>query len=97
MYAKIIDGIFTKAPNKLSIEIDGQGYTVFNPTAEMLIEQGWKPVEETEHGDAQTGFTYVPTYTETENAIVQQWELVSEDDLEISAEQALGIIMGESE
>ena len=91
MYAKIIDGVFTIAPKKIPVTIDGKPYTQFNPTAENLLAQGWKPVTETEHGDAPVGYEYKPTYTETETEIVQSWALVETD---LTAEQALNIITG---
>ena len=39
-YAKLIDGQIVYAPRKLSV---GK-YVVYNPTPEMLIADGWKPV-----------------------------------------------------
>ena len=90
-YAKIIDGVFTLAPRKIQIIIDDVPYTQYNPTAENLLAQGWKPVTETSHGDAPAGYEYRPVYTDSGESIVQSWELV---ERELSADEALSIITG---
>lgn len=92
MRAKIIDGVFTPAPNKISRVIDGVEYNTYNPTDEMLAEQGWLEVIETEPGEAPEGYHYEPTYTEENNTIVQGWELV--EDTDIPDNEALNIILG---
>lgn len=98
MRAKLIDGEIRFAPRKIRREIDGEMYTTYNPTDEMLAEQGWLPVVEAEMpDDAPEGYHYEPTYTEwqteTEREILQEWELVENSD-DISADEALEIIMG---
>lgn len=94
MRAKIIDGVFTPAPRKIEREIDGEDYITYNPTDEMLAEQGWLLVVETDPpGDAPEGYHYEPTYTEEGGEIVQGWELVQDPD-DISDSEALEIIMG---
>lgn len=106
IYAKLINGNLISAPRKLEIEmtfdIDGEPvtdiYTVYNPTAEQYASQGWLPVVENEMpDDAPDGYHYEPTYTEWSNEIHQGWELVEDPidpDPEISADEALEIIMG---
>jgi len=92
MRAKIIDGVFTPAPRKIQREIDGEQYITYNPTDEMLAEQGWLTVVETPvPGDAPEGYHYEPIYTEESGEIVQSWELV---EAELSADEALSIITG---
>ena len=91
MRAKIIDGVFTPAPRKIEREIDGEQYITYNPTDEMLAEQGWLNVVETPvPGDAPEGYHYEPTYTEwqteTGREIRQDWMLVQD---EITEEIAL--------
>ena len=95
-YAKIIDGVFTLAPRKMQTEIDGELYNVYNPPEEMLIEDNWLPVIETEPGEPVEGYHYEDHYEEQENQIVQIWELVSNDEMEISGDEALSIILGEA-
>ena len=79
MRAKIIDDEIVFAPRKIEREIDGEQYVTYNPTDEMLAEQGWLPVIETEHPEAPEGYHYEPTYTEESGEIVQGWELVETD------------------
>ena len=98
MRAKIIDGVFTLAPRKINREIDEEPYITYNPTDEMLAEQGWLPVIETDPpDDPPEGYHYEATYTEwqteTGNEILQEWELIQNSD-EISDSEALEIIMG---
>lgn len=94
MMAKIIDGELVLAPNKINREIDGEPYVTYNPTDEMLAEQGWLEVVETPMpGDAPEGYHYEPTYTEDGGEIVQGWEL-TEDPPDISDSEALEIILG---
>ena len=91
MNAKIIDGVFTIAPKKINRIIDGQEYITFNPTDEMLAEQGWKPVTETAHEEPPAGYEYIPVYTDNGDTILQSWELI---ERELSADEALSIITG---
>lgn len=98
MRAKIIDGVLVYAPRKIKREIDGGTYVTYNPTDEMLAEQGWLIVVETPiPGDAPEGYHYEPTYTEwqteTGREILQEWMLVQDPD-DISDSEALEIIMG---
>lgn len=91
MYAKIIDGFLTPAPRKIQREIDGAQYVTYNPTDEMLAEQGWKPFTETAHEEAPAGYEYRPVYTDAGDTILQSWELT---ERELSADEALSIITG---
>lgn len=94
MRAKLIDGVLVYAPRKIKREIDGRTYVTYNPTDEMLAEQGWLLVVETPvPGDAPEGYHYEPTYTEEGGEIVQGWVLVQDPD-DISDSEALDIIMG---
>lgn len=97
MKAKIINGEIVFAPYKIDREIDGEMYTTYNPTDEMLSEQGWLSVIETSMPDNTTeGYHYEASYVEDNNEIVRIWSLVAdpEPSNEISADEALAIIMG---
>ena len=97
MRAKLIDGEMILAPRKINREIDGEPYTTYNPTDEMLAEQDWLPVVETDPpDDPPEGYHYKATYSEVDDEIVQGWELV-EDPEEISDSEALEIILGGGE
>lgn len=82
-YAKLIDDQIQFAPRKLIV---GE-YTVYNPTPEMLIAEGYKPVRyadpPTEPGE---GYQWSETWSETESEIVQGWVLV---EVPITEEEAL--------
>ena len=93
MYAKFIDRVLTSAPRKIK---DGDAVT-YNPTAEMLLALGYKPVRYTAEPDAVEGYYYEMTWTETEDEIVQGWTAVedpyadeaSPDDVEEALEGIL--------
>lgn len=92
MMAKFIDGVFTPAPNKISRVIDGVEYNTYNPTEEILIEEGWVQVTETEPGEAPEGYHFEPYYEEQNGDIVQLWEQV--EDTDIPDNESLDIILG---
>lgn len=93
MYGKLIDGVLRAAPKKLP----GDGVVVYNPPAEMFLQQGWKPVTFTEPpDDPPEGCTYESGWEEQENAIVQTWTLVELPD-EIDGAEAWEILFGEGE
>ena len=68
-YAKLIDGAIVYAPRKLRLET----VTVYNPTPEMLIAEGYKPVVYTEPPETQPGYVAAPGWEETTDEIVQVW------------------------
>lgn len=95
MRAKIIDGVFTPAPRKIQREIDGETYTTYNPTDEMLADAGWLPVVETPiPGDAPDGYHYEATYAEESGEIVQGWELA---ETEYTDSEVFDILFGGDE
>ena len=79
-YAKLIDGAIVYAPRKLRLET----VTVYNPTPEMLIAEGYKPVRYTDAPIVTPGYIAVPGWTETATEIVQVWTVelapVSEEE-----------------
>lgn len=87
-YAKLINGELVAAPRRIRLET----HTVFNPPAELLEEQGYKPVRYTEPPEVEEGFVAVPGWEETEEEIVQTWTVEPEGD--ISDAEALEILMG---
>ena len=84
-YAKLIDGEFVLAPRKIIRIINDISYTTYNPTDEMLAEQGWLPVVYTDPPYAPEGHHYEPTYTEESGEIVQGWVIVQDEITEESA------------
>ena len=92
IYAKLINGSISYAPSRLRLET----VTVYNPTPEMLIAVGYKPVRYTDPPEVQHGYVAVPGWEETETEIVQMWTVEEEPD-EISEERAYRILAGEEE
>ena len=93
MYGKLIDNELKAAPPKLP----GNGVNVWNPPAEMYLEQGWKPVTFNDPpDDAPEGYHYENGWEENESAIVQTWTLVESPD-DIDEAEAWEILFGEGE
>ena len=94
MYAKLQNGMLIRAPST----VKWHGCMVNNPSAEKLMELGYKPVVYTDMPtDAETGKHYESTWEETETEIVQTWTLADDPEYpepELSSDEALNIIMG---
>ena len=94
MYAKLQNGILRSAPRT----VKWHGCTVNNPSADKLVELGYKPVRYTDMPEnTESGKHYESGWTETETEIVQTWNLVEDPvypEPEISSEEVLNIIMG---
>ena len=97
MYAKLINGALRSAPKK----VDYNGKVIFNPPEEILLDMGYFPVTYTDMpSDALNGQHYESHWEQTDTEIVQVWTLVDdpvEPEPELSAEEALDIIMGVAE
>lgn len=97
MYAKLTNGILRSAPKK----VDYNGKTIFNPPEDVLLDMGYFPVAYTDMPtDAPDGKHYESRWEQTDTEIVQVWTLVdntAEPEPELSADEALNIIMGVAE
>ena len=79
MYAKLENNTLIPAPHRIVLS----GMQIFNPTADQLIQAGYKPITETPMpGDAPDGQHYDPTYTDTGDTITQGWTLVENEEVE---------------
>ena len=87
-YAKLIDGKIIFAPRKLV----GETTTVYNPTPEMLMAEGYKPVRFTEPPEVPEGYIAVPSWQDEGFEIVQVWHIEEAPD-EIDAEEAMEILL----
>jgi len=108
MYARLEHGTLISAPKEIKLRrlviIDEETsetaerlFSFRNPTAEQYAEAGYLPVIESAPPEAPEGYHYEPDYTEDGGEIVQVWELVEDPDpeeQEVSAEEALDIILG---
>ena len=73
MYAKLQNGVLYSAPKT----VIWNGCTVNNPSAEKLMELGYKPVIHTDMPEnTETGKHYESSWTESETEINQSWTLV---------------------
>jgi hypothetical protein len=71
-YAKLINNYPQYAPNPI---LHG-GLWYGNPPGSIYEAEGYKIVQYTEVPEAPSGYYYAETWTETEDVIVQGWELV---------------------
>lgn len=75
MYAKLQKGMLISAPRT----VKWHGCMVNNPSAEKLMELGYKPVVYTDMPtDVETGKHYESSWTETEAEITQMWNLADD-------------------
>ena len=89
MYAKLIDGNLQPAPNPIFID----PWWIGNPTPEMLIAEGYKPVIYTDPPETQPGYIAVPGWTENALEIAQVWTVEPEPD-DVDADRAMEILFG---
>lgn len=91
MYAKLINGALIVAPRKLPI-----GSTiVYNPSEDMLLAEGYKPVVYTAEPETEPGYYAESRWEDQGDSIVQVWTIVEEPaDMDIPDEEAFSIIMG---
>lgn len=91
MYAKLENGVLIRAPKMMDV---GENH-VYNPTAEQLLAAGYKPVQYTEPaGEAPEGYAWDSGWEDTGETIVQTWTPVELPPEELSAEEALDILLG---
>lgn len=93
MHAKLKSGFLHSAPKTITLD----GKTINNPLPEELEHLGYKPVVYTDMPEVTEGKHWESGWTEEENAIRQVWTLVDDPvypEPELSAEEALNIIMG---
>lgn len=97
MYAKLVNGTLRSAPKTVNYN----GNTILNPPDTVLQELGYLPVVYTDMpSDAPSGQYYESHWEQTDTEIVQVWTLVdnpAEPEPELSADEALNIIMGVAE
>lgn len=89
-YAKLINDNLSLAPNPIL----HNGLWYGNPPASVYEAEGYKIVTYTPMPEAPSGYYYAETWSETEDAIVQGWELVEAPEPELSADEALDILLG---
>lgn len=73
-YAKLENQALIAAPTALP----GEASLIINPTADTLLAVGYLPVQYTDPPAAADGYYAVPRWTQTETAIVQEWDVVKD-------------------
>ena len=86
-YAKLINDNLSIAPNPILHD----GSYIGNPPAAAYEAEGYKAVTYTPMPDAPSGYYYAETWTESEDAIVQGWEIV---EAEVDPAEAMEILFG---
>lgn len=89
-YAKLINGYPRYAPNPIL----HNGLWYGNPPAEVYEAEGYKAVRYTDAPEVEIGSVAVPGWREEEDEIVQTWEIVEAPEPELSADEALDILLG---
>lgn len=86
-YAKLINNNLSIAPNPIL----HNGLWYGNPPASIYEAEGYKAVRYTDAPEVEPGYVVVPGWTETEDEIVQTWEIV---EAEVDPAEALEILLG---
>ena len=74
MYAKLQNNILQIAPKKVQWE----GKTVINPSEDIFQAMCYLPVQFTDPPTVDDGYYAVPRWTQTKNAIVQEWDVLKD-------------------
>ena len=79
-YGKIENEKLIYAPHRI---VSG-GMQIFNPTADQLIQAGYKPITETPMPEepAPEGQHYEASYADSGDTITQSWTLVNDEETE---------------
>ena len=92
MYGKLIDGSIQYAPRKIT---EGSAI-IYNPTGAQLEALGYKPIEVEPQPEVPEGYHLEVVWSETESAIIKDWEIVKDPD-DIDDTEALAIMLGEEQ
>lgn len=82
MLGKIENGTLVYPPHRIVLN----GMQIFNPTNDQLVQAGYKPITETPMPEepAPEGQHYEPSYTDSDDTIIQSWILVDDEPIEPS-------------
>lgn len=90
MYAKLQNNILQIAPK----HVQWAGHTVINPSEDILLALGYLPVQSTDPPAVYYGYYAAPRWTQTETAIVQDWDVVK-DTRPLSAEAVTAMLIAQ--
>lgn len=86
-YAKLINNYPSYAPNPIL----HNGMIRYNPPGSVYEAEGYKQVQYTNQPETDIGYTAIAGWTETENEIIQTWEIV---EAEVDPASAMEILFG---
>ena len=87
-YVKLTDGRLIYAPKKIK---DGDTIT-YNPTAEMLLPLGYKPLRVEPMPDVEEGYHLEPVYSETDTEVIEDWEVVEDPPVEPDPQELIDML-----
>ena len=90
MLYKLENGKLIAQPNKITIG----SATTWNPTDEQLLALGWKPRVVEEQPEVEEGYHLEAVFAETDNAIIQDWQIVENPPEEPDPQEILDILLG---
>ena len=90
-YAKLIDGNLVYAPRKLTV---GEN-TVYNPTEEMILDAGYKPVVYTDAPETDPGYEAVHGWYDDGDSIREVWTVV--EKTEFNGDEAMDYLFTEGD
>lgn len=88
MYAKLRNNTLQVAQRQ--VQFDGR--TVINPSEDILLALGYLPVQYTDPPAVDDGYYAAPRWTQTETAIVQEWD-VRKDTRPLTAEEVTALLI----
>lgn len=74
MYAKLQNNALQVAQK----QVQWEGQTVINPNKDILLALGYLPVQYTDPPTVDDGYYAVPRWTQTDSAIVQEWDVLKD-------------------
>lgn len=88
MYAKLRNNM----PQIAQKQVQWEGQTVINPSVDILLALGYLPVQYTDPPAVDDGYYAAPRWTQIENAIVQEWDVVK-DTRPLTAEEVAALLI----
>lgn len=88
MYAKLKNNMLQIAPK----QVQWEGKTVINPSADKLFALGYLPVQYTDQPSFDDGYYAVSRWVQTETAIVQEWSVLKENR-PLTAEEVTALLI----
>ena len=92
-YVKLQDGRLIYAPKKIK---NGDTIT-YNPTGEMLLPLGYKPLTIKPMPTVEAGYHLEPVYSDADTEVIEDGAVVEDPPIEPDAEDILNVLLGGGE